>query len=57
MNMQNELDKKDTLPSKLLEGVPVSDEELQKKKESLAPNQRLVEVSPGSFKVLQRMQG
>lgn len=40
---------------KYLEDKPITDEELQKLKETLPKNQKIVEVTPQHFKILTRL--
>jgi hypothetical protein len=42
---------------KLLEGKEVTEQELQKIREDLPKNKRLVEDGPGNFRILERLQG
>lgn len=42
---------------KLFEGKPVTEEKLREIRESLAKDQRLVEVKPNEYKVLVKMNG
>jgi len=46
-----------TQQQKLFEGKPVADAELQKIREDLPKDKRLIEVKPNEYKVLTKLEG